>query len=152
MDPTDLILELVRAIGYGTIGVVIGLAFTWRRATVHGVEVRVPTARPDKPVWKRIIGALLVLVAVLSMTQSTIFTARQSACNDEFRRVIKERSEASLEQSELWSKLERKLASIGPAVTLEKQSEIVAARQRYVRDFDRLSEQRRANPYPDPRC
>ncbi|UAJ16203.1 membrane protein [Gordonia phage Malibo] len=152
MTPTELFLELVRAVGYGTIGVVIGLAFTWRRATVHGVEVRVPTARPDKPVWKRIIGALLVVVAVLSMTQSAVFTARQSNCNAEFRRVIQERSDASLEQSELWSRLERELAAIGPAITFDKQSQIVAARERYVRDFDRLTAQRRANPYPDPRC
>ncbi|QDP43652.1 hypothetical protein SEA_PHORBESPHLOWER_23 [Gordonia phage PhorbesPhlower] len=152
MDPTDLILELVRAVGYGTIGVVIGLAFTWRRATVHGVEVRVPTARPDKPVWKRIIGALLVLVAVLSMTQSTIFTARQSACNEEFRRVIQERGDAATEQAEIWSQLERELATIGPAPTLELQQQIVEARKRYVVRYEALTEERKNNPYPDPRC
>ncbi|AZS07293.1 membrane protein [Gordonia phage Dorito] len=159
MTPTQLALEIVRAVGYGAIGVFIGMAFTWRKTSVRGVEVRVPTAHPDGRVWRRAIGALLVVVAVLSLTQSTVTTARraddaerQGRCNQEFRRVIKERGDAALEQSELWSRLERELAAIGPAVTLEKQQQIVAARKRYVVNFDRLTEQRKANPYPDPRC
>lgn len=152
MTPSEVLFELVRAIGYGTVGVVIGLAFTWRTTVVHGVEVRVPTAKPDRNIWNRIIGVLLVVVAVVSIVQGAIFSIRQGDCNEQFRRTIQERGAASLEQSQLWTQLERDLVAIGPAPTLEKQQQLVEARERYVKQVERLNAEREANPYPDPRC
>ncbi|AZV00751.1 hypothetical protein SEA_KIKO_26 [Gordonia phage Kiko] len=148
----QLLGELARGIGWTFFGLMMGLAVTWRKKTVRGYEVPVPTPRPDGVIWRRLIGGILVVTAVLSVVNGAMFTTRQSNCNQEFRRVIQERGEAALDQSELWSQLERELAAIGPAITLERQEKIVDARKRYVVRYEQLTEERRANPYPDPRC
>ncbi|QMU22493.1 hypothetical protein [Gordonia rubripertincta] len=148
----QLLGELARGLGWTGFGLMLGLAVTWRKKTVHGYEVPVPTPRPDGVIWRRLIGGILVVTAVLSVVNGAMFTSRQANCNEEFRRVIKERSDDSVTQSELWSQLERKLADIGPAVTLAKQQQIVDARKSYVTQYEAITEKRRANPYPDPRC
>lgn len=152
MTIDQLLAEVARALGYGTFGLFVGLAVTWRKTTVSGYEVWVPTPRPDGVIWRRVIGGLLVIVGVLMIVNSAIFASRQSQCNEEFRRVIKERGDAATEQSELWSQLERELARIGPVDTPEEEIEVVEARIRYVEKYEAATEKRRANPYPDPRC
>ena len=148
----QLLGELARGVGWTVFGLMMGLAVTWRKKTVHGYEVPVPTARPDGVVWRRLIGGILVVTAVLSVVNGALFTTRQANCNQEFRRVIQERGDAALKQAEQWSQLERELAAIGPATTYELQAQIVDARKRYVTRYEQLTEERRSNPYPDPRC
>ncbi|AYR02511.1 hypothetical protein SEA_KEITABEAR_44 [Gordonia phage Keitabear] len=152
MTAIELGIEAFKAFIYGAIGLAIGLAVNWRKAKIHGATVLVPTVKPERNLARRVIGGILVVIGVLALTHFVTFTARQSECNEEFRRVIQERGDDAIEQSELWSKLERELAEIGPAVTLEKQQELVDARRRYVVAYEAITEKRKNNPYPDPRC
>lgn len=152
MTAIELAIEAFKAAVYGAIGLAIGLGVNWRKAKVHGATVLVPTAKPERAVARRVIGGILVVIGVLALTHFVTFTARQSDCNEEFRRVIQERSDAATEQSELWSQLERQLARIGPVDTPEEEIEVVEARIRYVEKYEAATEKRRANPYPDPRC
>ncbi|QSL99775.1 hypothetical protein SEA_ODAY_31 [Gordonia phage ODay] len=148
----QLLGELARGFGYTAFGLAIGLAVTWRKAKVRGHDVLVPAPRPDAVVWRRVIGGMLILVAVLMAVNYSAFQERQSQCNEEFRRVIQERGQTATEQAEIWSQLERELAAIGPATTLALQQRIVDARKRYVVRYEELTEERKNNPYPDPRC
>ncbi|QGJ93598.1 membrane protein [Gordonia phage MelBins] len=152
MTAIELGIEAFKALIYGAIGLAIGLGVTWRNATVHGVEVRVPTVKPERNVARRVIGGVLIVVGVLALTHFVTFTARQSDCNEEFRRVIQERGDAAVEQSELWSQLERELAALGPVDNPRERQAEVDARIRYVEAYEQATERRRANPYPDPRC
>lgn len=152
MTAVELAIEAFKAAVYGAIGLAIGLGVNWRKAKVHGATVLVPTAKPERAVARRVIGGILVVIGVLALTHFVTFTARQSDCNEEFRRVIKERGDAATEQSTLWSQLERELAALGPVDNpVERQAE-VDARIRYVERYEKATERRRANPYPDPRC
>lgn len=152
MTAVELAIEAFKAAVYGAIGLAIGLGVNWRKAKVHGATVLVPTVQPERAVARRVIGGILVVIGVLALTHFVTFTARQSDCNEEFRRVIKERGDAATEQSTLWSQLERELAALGPVDNpVERQAE-VDARIRYVERYEAATERRRANPYPDPRC
>lgn len=152
MTAVELAIEAFKAAVYGAIGLAIGLGVNWRKAKVHGATVLVPTAKPERTVARRLIGGILVVIGVLALTHFVTFTARQSDCNEEFRRVLKERGDAATEQSTLWSQLERELAALGPVDNpVERQAE-VDARIRYVERYEAATERRRANPYPDPRC
>lgn len=152
MTAIELAIEAFKAAVYGAIGLAIGLGVNWRKAKVHGATVLVPTAKPERAVARRVIGGILVVIGVLALTHFVTFTARQSDCNEEFRRVIQERGDAATEQSTLWSQLERELAALGPVDNpVERQAE-VDARIRYVERYEAATERRRANPYPDPRC
>ena len=152
MTAVELAIEAFKAAVYGAIGLAIGLGVNWRKAKVHGATVLVPTVQPERAVARRVIGGILVVIGVLALTHFVTFTARQSDCNEEFRRVIQERGDAAVEQSELWSQLERELAALGPVDNpVERQAE-VDARIRYVERYEAATERRKANPYPDPRC
>lgn len=152
MTAVELAIEAFKAAVYGAIGLAIGLGVNWRKAKVHGATVLVPTVQPERAVARRVIGGILVVIGVLALTHFVTFTARQSDCNEEFRRVIQERGDAATEQSTLWSQLERELAALGPVDNpVERQAE-VDARIRYVERYEAATERRRANPYPDPRC
>ena len=152
MTAVELAIEAFKAAVYGAIGLAIGLGVNWRRAQVHGATVLVPTVQPERAVARRVIGGILVVIGVLALTHFVTFTARQSDCNEEFRRVIQERGDAAVEQSELWSQLERELAALGTVDNpVERQAE-VDARIRYVERYEAATERRQANPYPDPRC
>ncbi|AWY06525.1 membrane protein [Gordonia phage Trine] len=152
MDFAQFLGELAKGLGYGTIGLVLGMALTWKRTRVGNMEIPIPTPHPDPGIWRKSLGILLVIVAVASMTQVAVLSVRQSKCNEEFRRVIKERGDAAAEQSALWAELETKLSELGPIDTPEEEAAAVLARQWYVKKYEDALEARRSNPYPDPRC
>lgn len=152
MTAVELLIEAFKAFIYAAVGLAIGLGVNWRKAKVHGATVLVPTVKPERAVARRIIGGILIIVGVLSLTHFVTFTARQSDCNEEFRRVIQERGDAATEQSTLWSQLERELAALGPVDTPAERQAEVDARIRYVERYEAATERRKANPYPDPRC
>ncbi|QGJ95827.1 membrane protein [Gordonia phage EMoore] len=148
----ELVIEAFKALIYAAIGLAIGLGVNWRKAKIHGATVLVPTVKPERNVARRVIGGILVVIGVLALTHFVTFTARQSDCNEEFRRVIQERGDAATEQSTLWSQLERELAALGPVDTPAERQAEVDARIRYVEAYELATERRRSNPYPDPRC
>ncbi|AMS03035.1 hypothetical protein SEA_LEONARD_43 [Gordonia phage Leonard] len=152
MTAVELAIEAFKALIYGAVGLAIGLGVNWRKAKIHGATVLVPTVKPERNVARRVIGGILIVVGVLALTHFVTFTARQSDCNEEFRRVIQERGDAATEQSALWSQLERELAALGPVDTPRERQAEVDARIRYVVAYEQATERRKANPYPDPRC
>lgn len=152
MTYVELAIEAFKAMIYAAVGLAIGLGVNWRKATVHGATVLVPTVKPERMVARRVIGGILIIIGVLALTHFVTFTARQSDCNQEFRRVIQERGDAATEQSTLWSQLERELAALGPVDTPKERQAEVDARLRYVAAYELATERRKSQPYPDPRC
>lgn len=109
-----------------------------------------------------IVGVLIVLLAIGSITQGVVSQQIQTDCNNEFRRVLAERSELTNRQSREAVELQRKLIDIGrkydadalrdPQTRARYTAERDQVRQQFVDHLSDIDRERAANPYPAPRC
>lgn len=129
------------------VGFIGGQLIAWRR---HGSLI-VPTYHPRSGHRSDfIVGLLIVALAVATLVQGMVNQQQQTDCNNEFRRVISERSSLTQEQNRASADLQRRLIEIGPSEEAGEQRS--AAREDYVKRLDEIDAQRSTNPYPDPRC
>ncbi|QKY79960.1 membrane protein [Gordonia phage Clawz] len=153
---TSLLFSIAGLI-FGFIG---GQMIAWRR---YGSLI-IPTYHPRSSQRRAdfIIGILVVALAMATLVQGVIAQENQTNCNNEFRRVLKERASLTQQQTLESRNLQQELIDIEvlypPAVLVDPQKRedyIHArdhARQNYVKRLTDLDEQRTHNPYPDPRC
>ncbi|WNM68774.1 membrane protein [Gordonia phage Soos] len=142
------------------VGFVGGQLIAWRR---YGSLI-VPTYHPrtDRRRADFIVGILVVALAMATLVQGIVNQNTQTECNNEFRRVLKERSTLTSMQTDESRLLQQRLIDIEdefPPSSLAdpvRRAEYIhardEARSRYVSRLNELDNQRSKNPYPDPRC
>lgn len=155
------------------IGFMGGQSILWKRRG----SLIVPTYHPrPRQRGDFIVGILIVILATGSLTQGVVAQQIQTDCNNEFRRVLSERSELTNRQSREAVELQRKLIDIGrkydaeslrdPETRAEQHvvgdedgqrlarytAERDQARQQFVDHLADIDRERAANPYPYPRC
>lgn len=130
------------------IGFIGGQLIVWRRhgslivPTIHVREVR---SKSDL-----LVGVLVVILAIGTLAQGVISQQRQTECNNEFRRVLSERSDLTQQQSRESAQLQRQLIQIGSGEQADPERD--QARRDYVAHMDAIDAARSKNPYPNPRC
>lgn len=106
-----------------------------------------------------VIGTVIMLLAIYTVVATSISNNRQEAsvreqavCNEEFIRVIRERSQITTRDGE---NLARLITDIGDILRVQDDStdeRMGAAFRRYQEQALANQEERALNPYPDPRC
>lgn len=157
------VISLVLA---GIVGWAAGTIQSWHKARVLGVPVLVPFITRTSRNFT-IVVLTLSLLTVGTVVQSSIDQAAQDRCNQEFKRVLSERSEITTEDSALNAEdknaLDRALSKIVEELTtppdLDTRAEMADAVDRYLDGRQRTNEiqkqnaiKRAENPYPDPQC
>lgn len=141
------------------IGFMGGQSILWKRRG----SLIVPTYHPrPRQRGDFIVGILIVILAIGSLTQGVVAQQIQTDCNNEFRRVLSERSELTNRQSREAVQLQRQLIEIGrkydaealrdPETRARYTTERDQARQTFVDHLADIDRERAANPYPTPRC
>ena len=141
------------------VGFMGGQSILWRRRGSLIVPMYHPRPRQRGDF---IVGVLIVLLAIGSLTQGVVSQQIQTDCNNEFRRVLSERAELTNRQSREAVELQRKLVDIGrkydaeslrdPETRARYTAERDQARQQFVDHLSDIDRERAANPYPTPRC
>lgn len=141
------------------IGFMGGQSILWKRRG----SLIVPTYHP-RPRHRGdfIVGILIVILAIGSLTRGVVSQQIQTDCNNEFRRVLSERAELTNRQSREAVQLQRQLIEIGrkydaealrdPETRARYIAERDQARQTFVDHLADIDRERAANPYPTPRC
>lgn len=157
------VISLVLA---GIVGWAAGTIQSWHKARVLGVPVLVPFITRTSRNFT-IVVLTLSLLTVGTVVQSAIDQAAQDNCNQEFKRVLSERSATNAEDAELNAQdklaLDRALSKIVHELTTppdrDTRVEMAEAVDTYLVGRDRTNEvqkqnaiKRAENPYPDPQC
>ena len=106
-----------------------------------------------------VIGTVIMLLAIYTVVATSISNNRQevavreqAVCNEEFIRVIRERSQITASDGE---NLARLITDIGDVIRVPDEGSnerLGAAFQRYQEQALANQAERAKNPYPDPRC
>lgn len=150
----------------GVVGWAVGTVQSWHKARVLGVPVLVPFITRSSRNFT-IVVLTLSLLTVGTVVQSSIDQSAQDRCNQEFKRVLAERSEITTEDNRLNAEdknaLDRALSKIVEELTTtsgqDTRVEMAEAVDTYLVGRDRTNEiqkqnavKRAENPYPDPQC
>lgn len=169
----DILEVLWVLIRYGVavgVGVIIGNLFT-RGKTKKGRTIPV-IERTTKTFT--LTTVLLLVVSLVAVVNTAYNANKQATCNSEFRRVIKERSDITVQDGTLRDRLDvlsnKEEAALLPLVqnlvngspnevVLSSVNDLRVVIDSNVKERVNIAEQQRAiaeqrakNPYPDPRC
>ena len=171
-DILDVVWTITRyAIAMG-IGAVLGVVFTKNKTKKgHTVPVIEKTTRNFT-----LMTVVLMVISLVAVGNTAYSANKQATCNSEFRRVIKERSDITIQDGVLRDKLDDSssegfdalhdlvlsLLSQPPLTTEQLNAQIgelntvlsdnLDERQQIKVTQKELADQRARNPYPDPRC
>lgn len=167
-EATDMVDFLHAAIPYvitGWIGWTVGTITSYRKAKIAGRSFVLPFVTKTSRNFT-IVVLTLSMLTVLTVVQSSIEQTRQEQCNEEFRRVIKERADGIAEDKtlnrEMFARINTLVEGIDAALTTpdaagrmlmdqgieQYRVGIKETEQRW----EQLEQERQRNPYPEPRC
>lgn len=175
MTVNELLDTGLRYLMCGAIGYLLGSITMYRRARVHGISVIVPHV----PRTARTFTALVLVLSVVTaftVVSGQLEARHTRACNDAFRTALRINSRINTEDRELEKRddalrerrddamddLIKGLMAVGSAAPesvlglLARYDDTVRVIGAERTDLDRaragLEQQRRDNPYPEPRC
>lgn len=141
--------EIITSLISLAVGFILGQIVAWHRTRIRGHSFVYPAPERSKRA-RYYVAALLVVMAVASVLQGAYFQHAQSRCNASFREAVVSRSQGSSGQFQALVELQEKLVMAPPGPRGETAK--AEARQEYIDQAHALTEQRKANPYPDPEC
>lgn len=168
---TEILFAIIRYAVAAAVGFVVGVVFSRGKLRKDGHEI---------PVIERttlnftLVTVVLLVLSLVAVVNTAVAANKQSDCNAEFLRVIKERSAFTAEDGKLRDRLDElsnnEEAALLPlaqnlaggatrdqiADDIQNLEEVinanVAERAEIAQTQEEIAKKRAQNPYPDPQC